>query len=104
MILLGRTACIDNKFCFVILLYMKQKKIKKKVYQFPVIIEQDENGVFIGRVPSLRSCYTYARTLPELYDRLQEVVALCLEVEKEYFHDIPEQNKFLGVQQLEFSA
>jgi len=51
----------------------------KQIYNFPVLIEKDEQGYFIGRVPSLRSCYTQAKTLPELYKRLQEVVALCLE-------------------------
>ncbi len=49
----------------------------KKTYQFSVIIEKDENGYYIGRVPSLKSCYTQAKTLPELYKRLNEVVGLC---------------------------
>jgi len=77
---------------------------KKKIYQFPVIIERDENGIFIGKVPSLRSCYTQAKTLPELYKRLDEVVGLCLDAEKELFNDSIRQNKFIGVQQLEFSC
>jgi predicted RNase H-like HicB family nuclease len=48
---------------------------------FHVIIEKDENGMFIGSVPALRSCHTQAKTLPELYKRLDEVVALCLNVD-----------------------
>ncbi len=79
------------------------KKIKKQLYSFPVVIEKDENGVYIGRVPELKSCYTHAKTLPELYKRLEEVVALCVEVEKKYFHEEPAQNEFLGVQKLQFS-
>ena len=79
------------------------KKDKKKIYHFPVIIEQDETGYYIGKVPALRSCYTQAKTLPELYKRLNEVVNLCVEVEKENFAKEIEQNKFIGVQQLEFS-
>ena len=59
------------------------KKTKKKIYHFPVVIEQDEMGYYIGKVPALRSCYTQAKTLPELYKRLNEVVGLCVEVEKE---------------------
>ena len=54
----------------------------KKVFSLPVIIEKDESGYFVGIVPSLRSCYTQAKTLPELYKRLQEAVSLSLEVEK----------------------
>ena len=59
-----------------------RKTISKKIYHFPVIIEKDKMGYYVGKVPSLRSCYTQAKTLPELYKRLKEVVALCLEVEK----------------------
>lgn len=80
-----------------------KKTISKKIYHFPVIIEKDENGYYLGKVPSLKSCYTQAKTLPELYKRLKEVVALCLEVEKEYFSRKIEQNEFVGMQQLEFS-
>lgn len=73
-----------------------------KIYQFPVVIERDKNGYYIGRVPSLRSCYTQAKTLPELYKRLNEVVGLCLDVEKEFFKLKIKQNEFIGVQQMEF--
>ncbi|MDP2950775.1 MAG: type II toxin-antitoxin system HicB family antitoxin [bacterium] len=77
-------------------------KQNKKSYNFSVIIEKDEQGYFVGKVPSLRSCYTQAKTLADLYKRLQEVVALCLEVEKDIFKQKIEQNQFVGVQQLEF--
>lgn len=75
----------------------------KTIYRFPVIIERDEKGYYIGKVPSLRSCYTQAKTLPELYKRLREVVSLCLEVENKIFKDKVKQNEFIGVQQLEFN-
>ena len=78
------------------------KQIKK--YSFPVIIERDESGFYVGSVPSLRSCYTQAKTLPELYKRLNEVVALCLEVERDFFKSAPRQNEFLGVQKMDFSV
>jgi predicted RNase H-like HicB family nuclease len=77
---------------------------KNKKYNFPVMIEKDEEGYFIGRVPSLRSCYTQAKTLAELYKRLDEVVALCLEVEKKNFKQGVPQNQFIGVQNLEFAV
>lgn len=80
------------------------KKIySKKTYHFPVIIEKDENGYYLGRVPSLKSCYTQAKTLPELYKRLNEVVDLCIEAERELFKTPIRQNKFIGVQELEFT-
>jgi predicted RNase H-like HicB family nuclease len=75
----------------------------KKNYNFPVIIERDANGYYIGTVPSLRSCYTQAKTLPDLYKRLSEVVGLCLDVETQLFKDTAPQNIFVGVQNLEFT-
>lgn len=75
---------------------------KKYNYNFSVIIEKDENGYFIGRVPALRSCYTQAKTLTTLYKRLKEVVDLCLQVETDNFKNTIPQNQFIGVQQLEF--
>jgi len=78
-------------------------KNSKTIYRFPVIIERDESGYFIGKVPSLKSCYTQAKTLAELYKRLEEVVALCLEVEEKDFGKKINQNEFIGIQQLEFS-
>lgn len=69
------------------------KKIHQKIiYHFPAMIEKDEDGYYIGTVPSLRSCYTQAKTLPELYKRLHEVVRLCLEVEHDIFRKRIKQN------------
>ncbi|MFA6106954.1 MAG: type II toxin-antitoxin system HicB family antitoxin [Patescibacteria group bacterium] len=77
---------------------------KKKMYNFPVIIEKDRDGVYVGKVPGLRSCYTQAKTLPELYKRLEEVVGLCIEVEEKLFKDGIPQNEFIGVQNLSFAV
>ena len=60
-----------------------------------VLIEKDEDGFYVGSVPSLKSCYTQAKTLEELYPRIKEAVELCLEVEK------PVPMQFIGVHQLE---
>lgn len=64
-----------------------KKSNQKTKYHFPVIIERDEAGYYVGKVPALKSCYTQAKTLPELYKRLDEVVSLCLDVEKDLFKD-----------------
>ncbi len=76
----------------------------KKTFSFPVIIEKDDSGMFIGSVPALKSCYTQAKTLPELYERLQEVVSLCIEVEKEYSSDEIKQHDFIGAQKMDFAV
>lgn len=52
----------------------------KKKQQFKVIIEQDEDGLFVASVPSLPGCHTQAKTIKELKKRVQEAISLCLEV------------------------
>lgn len=72
-------------------------KQKNTMYNLPVVIERDRGGRYIGTIPSLKSCYTYAKTLPVLYKRLHEVAQLCLEVEDELFHSKTPHNEFIGV-------
>ncbi len=55
------------------------KEIKSKVSNFTVLIEQDEDGYYVATVPALKSCYTQAKNLEELYARIKEVIELCLE-------------------------
>ncbi|MCP4396732.1 MAG: type II toxin-antitoxin system HicB family antitoxin [bacterium] len=66
---------------------------------FTTLIEQDEDGYYVATVPALKSCYTQAITLEELYPRIREVIELCLEEEEE-----PLPMKFVAVQQFELTA
>ena len=71
-------------------------KKKTKHYNFTVLIEQDEDGYYVATVPALKSCYTQAKTLEELYPRIKEVIELCLDEEE------PTPMKFIGLcQQIE---
>ena len=72
---------------------------KKKVHNFTVIIEQDEDGYYVGYVPSIRGCHSQGKTLDELLNNIKEAIQLCLEVEDN--HAAPE--KFIGVQTVEIS-
>ena len=68
-----------------------------KVYRFSVLIEQDEDGIYVATVPALKGCHTQAKNLDELEKRIREAIELCLEVQG----DEIEQNSFIGVHQLE---
>jgi predicted RNase H-like HicB family nuclease len=52
----------------------------KKLQEFKIIIEQDEDGYFVASVPALPGCHTQAKTFPELKKRIREAILLCLEV------------------------
>ena len=54
-----------------------------KILQFKMLIEQDEDGLYVGSVPELQGCYTQAKTLKELRTRIKEVIKLVLESDKE---------------------
>ncbi|OGG73002.1 hypothetical protein A3A38_01150 [Candidatus Kaiserbacteria bacterium RIFCSPLOWO2_01_FULL_53_17] len=78
------------------------RKTRRSV-TLPVLIERDENGMYVGIVPSLRSCYTQGETLEELYENLREVVALSSEVEREHFRRKSIPHHIVGFQNIEFA-
>ncbi len=49
--------------------------------EFNVIIERDADGYLVASVPSLRGCHTQAKSWDELMERIQEAIAVCLELE-----------------------
>ena len=51
--------------------------------EFYVIIERDEDGLFVGEVPQLKACYSQGETIDELMSNIKEVVELCLEEQDE---------------------
>lgn len=50
----------------------------KKTYQFPLIIEKDEDGFYIVECPIFSGCYTQGKTFDEAIKNIREVIALCL--------------------------
>ena len=67
---------------------------------YTVLIEQDETGVYIAKVPDLKGCHTHARSVSELLKRVREAIALCVEVEGREAHPL----HFIGVQQVSVPA
>lgn len=65
--------------------------------EFYVIIERDEDGIYVGDVTQLRSCYSQGTTIDELMINIREVIEMCLEELQE--ESITE---FIGVQRLVF--
>ena len=72
---------------------------KSTRYHLPVLIEQDEDGVFIVSIPTLRGCRSCGRTVDEAMKNIAEAAALCLEDEKP-----SSQAAFVGVRDLEIVA
>lgn len=54
-----------------------------KVLNYRVVIEQDEDGVFIASVPALQGCYTEGDTFEEVIKNVEDVIKLHIEARKE---------------------
>lgn len=47
--------------------------------KYRVMIEQDEDGLFVAEVPSLPGCVTQGRTRQEAIENAKEAIAVYLE-------------------------
>ena len=67
--------------------------------QFTVVIEQDEDGVYVASVPGLPGCHTQAKDLVELQRRIRAAIRVYLKVRKPAVS-----NKFVGMHQIEVAV
>ncbi len=75
---------------------MTNKTIKNK--EFYVVIERDEDGIYIGEVPQLKACYSQGETIDELMKNIKEVIEMCLEELEEELT-----TEFIGVRKVVLS-
>jgi len=61
-----------------------------------VVVESHSKGYYAATVPVLLGCYTQAKSLDKLMERIREAIELCLEVRGE---EIAPQ-EFVGVQRI----
>ncbi|ALB43426.1 MULTISPECIES: type II toxin-antitoxin system HicB family antitoxin [unclassified Anabaena] len=66
--------------------------------EFYVVIERDEDGMYIGEVPQLKACYSQGETIDELIKNIKEVIEMCLEELEEELT-----TEFIGVQKVVLS-
>ncbi|MBU0760821.1 MAG: type II toxin-antitoxin system HicB family antitoxin [Nanoarchaeota archaeon] len=61
-----------------------------------ILIEQDEDGIFVASVPEIQGCHTQGKTIPQVLERIREAIEVCLEAEEEI-----SPMKFIGIQKIE---
>lgn len=71
--------------------------MEKDILDFTIIIEQDEDGVYVAKVPEIEGCYTQGQTLNEVLERIKEAIELCLEADNEEVNPL----KFIGIQKIQ---
>ncbi len=71
--------------------------MEKQILDFNVFIEQDEDGIYIAKVPEIKGCHTQGRTLEQVMERIKEAIEVCLEADKEEVNPM----RFIGIQRIQ---
>ena len=62
---------------------------KRRVMRYRVMIEQDEDGVFVAEVPALPGCISQGRTRAVAIENVKEAIAGYLESLTEHGDPVP---------------
>jgi antitoxin HicB len=60
-----------------------------QVFRLPVIIEQDEDGIFIVECPVLQGCHSYGYTLEEALENIKDAIRLHIEARRQLGEPLP---------------
>ncbi len=75
--------------------------LENKTLHLPILIEQDEDNVYIVSCPVFKGCHSYGKTVDDALFNIREVIDMCLDEEKEHIHGI---NRFIGFREMEISV
>ena len=68
-----------------------------KISNYTVLIEQDEDGLYVVKVPDISGCYSQGKTVEQALQRVKEAIEVCLEADGEHIRPL----KFISVRQVE---
>ncbi len=76
-----------------------------ETYRIQVIVEQDEDGVYVAEAPALAGCYSQGRTFEEALAHIEEAIGLCLREMIEDGERIdPSHPEVVGIKTLEIAV
>ena len=58
-------------------------------HNFQIVIEQDEDGIYVASVPSLQGCYAQGDTFEEVVKNIKDVIEMIINELKEEGKKIP---------------
>ena len=71
-----------------------------KTLHLPILVEQDEDNIYIVSCPVFKGCHSYGSTIDEALSNIKEVIDMCIEEEKEKNIGI---NLFVGFGEIQVS-
>ncbi|HBE41358.1 MAG TPA: HicB family protein [Bacteroidales bacterium] len=75
-------------------------KTESRILHLPILIEQDEDNVYIVSCPVFKGCHSYGKTVDEALANIREVIDMCIEEDKEKVSGI---NRFIGFREMHVS-
>jgi predicted RNase H-like HicB family nuclease len=75
-------------------------KTPERTLHLPILVEQDEDNVYIVSCPVFKGCHSYGNTIDEALKNIREVIEMCLAEEEEMVTEI---NRFVGFREMEVS-
>lgn len=69
-----------------------------KKYHFPVVVETDEDGIYIVSCPTFKGCHADGKTIDEALANLREVIEMCMDEEP-----ASHSNQFIGIREMEIT-
>ena len=71
---------------------------KNKTVHLPILVEQDEDNIYIVSCPVFKGCHSYGKTIDEALANIKEVIDICMDEETT---NISEVNRFVGFREMQ---
>jgi predicted RNase H-like HicB family nuclease len=75
-------------------------KEKTNILHLPILIEQDEEDIYIVSCPVFKGCNSYGKTVDEALSNIREVIEMCIAEETEMSYGI---NRFIGFREMQIA-
>ena len=76
------------------------KRANNKIVHLPILVEQDEDNVYIVSCPVFKGCHSYGKTIDDALANIREVIDMCIDEQKENVLGI---NRFVGFREMQVS-
>lgn len=64
----------------------------------PILVEQDEDNIYIVSCPVFKACHSYGTTIEEALANIMEVIEMCIDEKKEKTSST---NRFIGFREIQ---
>ncbi len=58
-------------------------------YRFTIVVERDEDGVYVASCPAIQGCYTQGDTYEEAVENLKDAITLHIEARRQVGEPVP---------------